>query len=93
MSTAKAYAYVAAEVLPEVQITAQAEALTLTLPQGWLEHHPLMRAELEQEVQYQQQTGWELIIKEAAERVNMTAKCVIFAQQPAAKSQKNGLLK
>lgn len=51
------------EVLPEVQITAQAEALTLTLPQGWLEHHPLMRAELEQEVVYQQQAGWQLSIE------------------------------
>ena len=51
------------EVLPEVQITAQAEALTLTLPQGWLEHHPLMRAELEQEVEYQQQAGWQLSIE------------------------------
>ena len=51
------------EVLPEVQITAQAEALTLTLPEGWLDHHPLMRAELEQEMLYQQQAGWQLAIE------------------------------
>jgi exopolyphosphatase/guanosine-5'-triphosphate,3'-diphosphate pyrophosphatase len=35
----------------------------LNMPEGWLDQHPLMRAELEQEMQYQQQTGWELIIK------------------------------
>lgn len=51
------------EVLPEVQISAQAESLTLTLPGGWLEQHPLMRAELEQEVAYQQQAGWLLQLK------------------------------
>ncbi|CAM5197596.1 guanosine-5'-triphosphate,3'-diphosphate pyrophosphatase [Alishewanella longhuensis] len=33
------------------------------MPAGWLEQHPLMRAELEQEMQYQQQAGWELIIQ------------------------------
>jgi exopolyphosphatase/guanosine-5'-triphosphate,3'-diphosphate pyrophosphatase len=51
------------EVLPEVQISAQAESLTLTLPKGWLDQHPLMRAELEQEVAYQQQAGWLLQLK------------------------------
>ena len=51
------------EVLPEVQISAQAESLTLTLPKGWLEQHPLMRAELEQEMAYQQQAGWLLQLK------------------------------
>ncbi|MDP5207147.1 guanosine-5'-triphosphate,3'-diphosphate diphosphatase [Alishewanella sp. SMS9] len=50
------------EALPQVTISAKAETLTLTMPAGWLEQHPLMRAELEQEVQYQQQAGWELII-------------------------------
>ncbi len=51
------------EALPQVQISAKAETLTLLMPSGWLEQHPLMRAELEQEIQYQQQAGWELIIK------------------------------
>ena len=51
------------EVLPQVNISSKGEQLTLSMPQGWLEQHPLMRAELEQEVQYQQQTGWELLIK------------------------------
>lgn len=51
------------EALPQVNISAKAETLTLHMPAGWLEQHPLMRAELEQEVQYQQQAGWELIIQ------------------------------
>ncbi|WP_019676915.1 guanosine-5'-triphosphate,3'-diphosphate diphosphatase [Arsukibacterium perlucidum] len=51
------------EVLPEVKITTKAETLALQMPANWLEQHPLMRAELEQEVQYQQQAGWQLLIK------------------------------
>jgi exopolyphosphatase/guanosine-5'-triphosphate,3'-diphosphate pyrophosphatase len=51
------------EVLPQVTISSKGEQLVLTMPAGWLEQHPLMRAELEQEVQYQQQAGWELIIQ------------------------------
>ncbi len=51
------------EVLPEVKISTKAETLTLHMPSNWLEQHPLMRAELEQEVQYQQQAGWQLLIK------------------------------
>ncbi|MFW7344239.1 hypothetical protein V0R37_22200, partial [Pollutimonas sp. H1-120] len=51
------------EALPQVKISAKAESLSLHMPAGWLEQHPLMRAELEQEVQYQQQAGWELLIQ------------------------------
>ena len=51
------------EVLPEVKITTKAETLNLYMPANWLEQHPLMRAELEQEVQYQQLAGWQLLIK------------------------------
>ncbi len=50
------------EALPQVSISAKAESLELVLPNGWLEQHPLMRAELEQEIQYQQQAGWQLSI-------------------------------
>lgn len=52
------------EALPQVSISVKAaEQLVLTMPAGWLEQHPLMRAELEQEVQYQQQAGWPLLIQ------------------------------
>jgi exopolyphosphatase/guanosine-5'-triphosphate,3'-diphosphate pyrophosphatase len=32
------------------------------MPTNWLEQHPLMRAELELEVQYQFQAGWQLVL-------------------------------
>lgn len=51
------------EALPEVQISAQAEVLIVQLPKGWLEQHPLMGAELEQEVAYQQAAGWQLQLR------------------------------
>jgi exopolyphosphatase / guanosine-5'-triphosphate,3'-diphosphate pyrophosphatase len=51
------------EVLPQVKVSTKGEALLLQMPAGWLDQHPLMRAELEQEVQYQQHAGWELVIK------------------------------
>ena len=51
------------EALPEVTISAQGEILTLALPLGFLDQHPLMRAELEQEIQYQHQAGWQLLLK------------------------------
>lgn len=51
------------EALPEVQISAQAEVLIVQLPKGWLDQHPLMRAELEQEVAYQQAAGWQLQLR------------------------------
>ncbi|OYW96175.1 MAG: guanosine-5'-triphosphate,3'-diphosphate pyrophosphatase, partial [Alishewanella sp. 32-51-5] len=50
------------EALPQVRLSVHNECLSLSLPAGWLEQHPLMRAELEQEVQYQQQAGWVLTI-------------------------------
>ncbi|MGI5310213.1 guanosine-5'-triphosphate,3'-diphosphate diphosphatase [Rheinheimera sp. WS51] len=50
------------EALPQVSIKSEAERLVITLPDGWLEQHPLMSAELEQEVQYQQQAGWQLSV-------------------------------
>lgn len=51
------------EVLPQVNIVSKGEALLLKMPDGWLDQHPLMRAELEQEVQYQQLAGWDLSLK------------------------------
>ncbi|MCC5826257.1 guanosine-5'-triphosphate,3'-diphosphate diphosphatase [Alkalimonas sp.] len=48
------------EALPNVVLAGKGEQLVLQMPAGWLDQHPLMRAELEQEVQYQQAAGWEL---------------------------------
>ncbi|MDP4535669.1 guanosine-5'-triphosphate,3'-diphosphate diphosphatase [Alkalimonas collagenimarina] len=51
------------EALPNVSVSGKGEQLILQLPAGWLDQHPLMRAELEQEVQYQQAAGWELELR------------------------------
>ncbi|WP_335739638.1 guanosine-5'-triphosphate,3'-diphosphate diphosphatase [Rheinheimera metallidurans] len=51
------------EVMPQVNISSKGEALTLKMADGWLEQHPLMRAELEQEQEYQQLAGWEFVFK------------------------------
>jgi exopolyphosphatase / guanosine-5'-triphosphate,3'-diphosphate pyrophosphatase len=50
------------EVLPQVGIRSDNEKLVLTLAEDWLAQHPLMTAELEQEMQYQQLAGWPLVI-------------------------------
>ncbi|KZN57645.1 guanosine-5'-triphosphate,3'-diphosphate diphosphatase [Pseudoalteromonas luteoviolacea] len=52
------------DVLPELFLTAsEPETLTLTVPKAWLETHPLMRTELEQEAKYQEKCGWLLEIE------------------------------
>ncbi len=51
------------EVQPQVIISAATETLTLQMPEGWQEQHPLMKAELEQEMLYQQLAGWKLVIR------------------------------
>ncbi|ATC92964.1 guanosine-5'-triphosphate,3'-diphosphate diphosphatase [Pseudoalteromonas tunicata] len=51
------------DVLPAISVFAEGEVLTIELPNKWLEQHPLMQTELEQEVQYQKKAGWELRIQ------------------------------
>ncbi|MDF2182629.1 exopolyphosphatase [Neptuniibacter sp. CAU 1671] len=38
--------------LPGIEYVADGKKLTLCFPEGWLEHHPLTHAELEQEAEY-----------------------------------------
>ena len=40
------------DLLPAMEATAEGEALTLRFPAGWLDAHPLTRADLEQEQAY-----------------------------------------
>ena len=47
------------DVLPKIAIQAENESLILALPQTWLIQHPLMQAELEQEIKYQAKAGWD----------------------------------
>ena len=50
------------DLLPEVSLGAHGEALTLQLPQGWLEEHPLGTEMVEQESQWQSYVHWPLEI-------------------------------
>ncbi len=46
--------------LPEVQLQVAGPQLTLQFPAGWLEDHPLTRADLEQEADYLKNAAFEL---------------------------------
>ncbi len=46
--------------LPEVAVTAREGGLELGFPDGWLDEHPLTRADLEQEADYLQRAGFGL---------------------------------
>ncbi|CCG85574.1 exopolyphosphatase [Erwinia piriflorinigrans] len=48
--------------LPAVRLQADDDTLTLTLPPGWLEAHPLRAELLEQEARWQSYVHWPLII-------------------------------
>ena len=51
------------DLLPEISMAAQGEKLTLSLPQGWLENHPLGAELIEQESQWQSYVHWPLEVK------------------------------
>ena len=46
------------DLLPDISIVAEGEKLTLRLPQGWLENHPLGAELIEQESQWQSYVHW-----------------------------------
>lgn len=48
--------------LPAVRLQADDDNLTLTLPSGWLQAHPLRAELLEQEARWQSYVNWSLII-------------------------------
>ena len=51
--------------LPELNVTASKNSLTLTFPAGWKESRPIMSADLQQEVQYWKAIDLTLNIEEA----------------------------
>jgi exopolyphosphatase/guanosine-5'-triphosphate,3'-diphosphate pyrophosphatase len=51
------------DLLPQITITANEETLTLKLPAGWLEHHPLGKEIVDQECQWQSYVHWPLIVQ------------------------------
>lgn len=50
--------------IPRMELHCYGETLQLTLPVGWLSGHPLIRAELEQEIHYSRDCGGELEIRD-----------------------------
>ena len=48
------------DLLPAITLTADGENLTLTLPESWLEQHPLGREMIDQECQWQSYIHWPL---------------------------------
>ena len=50
------------DVLPNYELTAKNEVLTLTFESNWLKEHPLMASELQQESKQQSKLGWKLIV-------------------------------
>ncbi|GHD97466.1 guanosine-5'-triphosphate,3'-diphosphate pyrophosphatase [Pseudocitrobacter faecalis] len=51
------------DLLPQITITANEEALTLKLPEGWLAHHPLGKEIVDQECQWQSYVHWPLSVQ------------------------------
>lgn len=49
--------------VPQVTLTVEGDVWTLTFPEGWLKSHPLINAELANEIWLQHRAGWELICK------------------------------
>ncbi|NVK24118.1 MAG: guanosine-5'-triphosphate,3'-diphosphate diphosphatase [Gammaproteobacteria bacterium] len=50
------------EVMPQVEVTVEHEAIKVHLPDNWVEQNPLTEAELMQEANQQADQGWQLII-------------------------------
>ncbi|HIL22348.1 exopolyphosphatase [Alcanivorax sp. VBW004] len=50
------------EDVPEIRLQARGERLAITFPPGWLEEHPLTQADLEQEHDYFQAAGYQLVL-------------------------------
>lgn len=51
------------DLVPHITLQAQGEDLTLTLPEGWLEHHPLGTELIDQEIQWQSYVHWPLEVR------------------------------
>ena len=51
------------DLVPHITLQAQDENLTLTLPEGWLEHHPLGTELIDQEIQWQSYVHWPLEVQ------------------------------
>lgn len=53
------------DTLPALRLKVSGEALTITLPHGWLMQHPLRAESLQQEIQWQSHVQWPLVLGES----------------------------
>lgn len=53
------------DTVPDVRLLAEGERLSVILPAGWMERHPLQTENLELESRWQSYVHWPLIIKES----------------------------
>lgn len=51
------------DLVPEIHLDAKNEHLTITLPEGWLAHHPLGKELIDQESQWQSYVHWPLEVR------------------------------
>lgn len=51
------------DLLPAINLVADDEKLSLTLPENWIERHPLGAEMIEQECQWQSYVHWVLEVK------------------------------
>ena len=51
------------DLVPEIQLDARDEHLTVILPEGWLEHHPLGKELIDQESEWQSYVHWPLEVR------------------------------
>ena len=51
------------DLVPEMTLQVKEESLTLTLPKGWLEQHPLGKETIDQESQWQSYVHWPLEVR------------------------------
>ena len=54
--------------VPKVSLRAKGKRMRLDFPEGWLEEHPLMRADLELEAEFLAEAGIDLEISEGVVR-------------------------
>jgi exopolyphosphatase/guanosine-5'-triphosphate,3'-diphosphate pyrophosphatase len=47
-------------LLPKIELSAKKRNLRVGFPKGWLDEHPLTRADLEEEASHLKKAGWEL---------------------------------
>jgi exopolyphosphatase/guanosine-5'-triphosphate,3'-diphosphate pyrophosphatase len=62
------------QALPPLRLSVNGQSLGLMFPPGWLDGHPLTRADLDQEAQYLKKAGFQLDVAQANGADNEVAR-------------------